>query len=119
MFDYEKIKNMTFEDFSCNEELFTHYLQGKRFVIPRYMRRSLWDYIKNHIRPGSFLYAVLCNDLYGAVSAADPCNLGAIPAYIGFLRNYLPSCAWGNVEKVERWLWVKKYFNSMWGDKDE
>ena len=43
-------------------------------LIPEYMIGSLRRYIENGIEPGSFLSAVLCNDLRGACECADDTN---------------------------------------------
>lgn len=72
--------------------------------IPAYMVSGMQDYFKYGYEPGSFLYAVLCNDLVGAVSAADDVNITRIPVYAAFLYNEAPSPSWGSKEKVEAWM---------------
>jgi len=72
--------------------------------IPDYMHGGLIRYIENRIRPGSFLTAVLTNDLQGAVAAADETNRDLIPHYIVFLFNWAPHESWGSPEKVKAWL---------------
>ena len=37
--------------------------------------------------PGSFVKAVLDNDLYGAINRADSINRGAIPFYVTMIHN--------------------------------
>ena len=41
----------------------------RKQLIPPYMRPGLQRHVEHHIRPGDFLYAVLCNDLFAAWKA--------------------------------------------------
>jgi hypothetical protein len=54
--------------------------------------------------PGSFLTAVLENDLAGAVGQADWQNIEVLPAIVAFVYRNLPSPCWGSKDKVEAWL---------------
>lgn len=54
--------------------------------------------------PGSFLTAVLENDLAEAVGRADFQNIEVLPAIVAFVYRNLPSPCWGSKEKVEAWL---------------
>ena len=47
-------------------------------MIPQTTLRALDLYVKEGIRPGGFLYAVLTNDLFGAIGKADKANGAAI-----------------------------------------
>lgn len=78
--------------------------QFRGFEIPDYMMDGLDNYINHKIPPGHFLTAVLCNDLWEAVSRADDENVKNLPAYIGYLYNEAPSGCWGSFEKFEAWL---------------
>ena len=78
------------------------------FYIPDYMMDGLKRYIEQGIEPGSFLTAVLCNDLNGAVGRADDQNVKNLPAYIGYLYNEAPSPCWGSPEKVKAWMKTKR-----------
>ena len=71
--------------------------------IPEHMRGPMKEYIENGLTPGSFLTAVLSNDLRDAVLQADDINKTLLPQYIEFLVWYLPAIAWGSTELVERW----------------
>lgn len=53
---------------------------------------------------GSFLTAVLQNDLVTALGKADPTNLRALPAIVSYCYNYLPPDSWGSKENHDRWL---------------
>lgn len=61
---------------------------------------SLKMYIDHGIMPGSFLAAVLTNDLFGAMGFADSYNRATIFQITSYIYNNLPSDSWGSVEKV-------------------
>lgn len=75
------------------------------FSIPPYMMESLQLYIDERQPVGSFLEAVICNDLKMAVDGADENNLANLPAYIGYLYNEAPARCCGSRKKMEAWLW--------------
>jgi len=73
-------------------------------AVPPHLRGGLLRYFVAGILPGSFLQAVLCNDLVKAVRR----HSGAGAAYtITVLRKFLlehaPFEAWGSREKVLAW----------------
>ena len=53
---------------------------------------------------GSFLRAVLENDLMRAVGHADPESLAALKAICQFIYHELPGSCHGNPVKVQHWL---------------
>lgn len=62
---------------------------------------QLWA---EHGRPqGSFLTAVLCNDLKNAVGCADEQNRRDLADIVQFAYNNLPAPCWGSPEKVMAW----------------
>jgi hypothetical protein len=69
-----------------------------------HLEGPLQRYFENRIAPGGFLTAVLSNDLVGAVSRADQQNRSLIPEIVIFLYNRAPAGAWGNEDRVARWL---------------
>lgn len=73
-------------------------------LIPAYMRYGVKMYIEQRIQGGSFLHAVLCNDLMRAASAADDINRHKLFDYILWLHNYAPPACYGDREKVRAWL---------------
>lgn len=75
-----------------------------QYHIPFHMAEGLQTYINHRIKQGSFLHAVLCNDLMGACGRADDQNLANLPAYAAFLWRYAPPECFGSKEKVEKWL---------------
>lgn len=74
--------------------------------IPGYMEYALWLYIENGIIPGSFLTAVLSNNLMGALGKADEVNQRALHAYGRFLYNRAPCGCYGSPEAVAAWCKV-------------
>ena len=78
------------------------YFHGMR--IPEHMREPLSAYISNHRPTGSFLKAVLCNDLFEAVGKADADNILNIPAFTNYIYNKAPSECWGSLEKYNAWI---------------
>lgn len=72
--------------------------------LPEHMQASLIDYITQGLFTGSFLRAVLANDLHGAISRADWKNRHLLPEYVNFLYNIAPMDCWGSEEAVETWI---------------
>ena len=73
-------------------------------LIPGYMVGGLRRYIENGIEPGSFLTAVICNDLKEACGRADDTNRYRLFQYVEFFYNYAPSDCWGSPEKYAAWI---------------
>ena len=74
------------------------------YEITNHMVESLDSYINHRLKQGSFLHAVLCNDLKSACMQADGKNMRNLPAFVNFLYNYAPISCWGSPEKVKAWL---------------
>jgi len=72
-------------------------------LIPAHMRPGVLRWIAGGIRPGSFLSAVLENNLMEAYSRADSTNAACMRDYVIFLHNYAPSESYGSVEEVNKW----------------
>jgi hypothetical protein len=73
-------------------------------LIPAHMRERLRLYICHRIEPGSFLSAVLSNNLTESFGRADYVNRDQLFNYVTFLYNYAPSECWGSKEKYQAWL---------------
>ena len=73
-------------------------------LIPDHMIGGLRRYIENGIKPGSFLTALLCNDLRETCERADDVNRHRIYDYVKFLYNYAPAGIWGSPEIVAQWI---------------
>lgn len=74
------------------------------FTIDAHMMEGIRNYVEHGIEPGSFLSAVICNDLKGAVAAADFRNMPNLPAFVGYFYNEAPSQCWGSNEKMIAWM---------------
>jgi len=72
--------------------------------IPEYMHHGLELYVYDHIQPGGFLEAILCNNLVEAAGRADIYNKQCLPEYAKLLENAVPSECYGSKEKYINWL---------------
>lgn len=64
-------------------------------------------YVTHGIPTGSFLAAVLCNDLMEAMGRAHMDNRMALFEICGYIYNETPSASHGSVERVKAWLKLK------------
>ncbi len=74
------------------------------YNIPQNTKEGLDRYVNDRIPTGSFLYAVLTNDLFEATGRADNNNKGALFQICQYIYNELPSGCWGSPEIVKEWL---------------
>lgn len=84
---------MTFEPYTADD------LRG----IPSHMHGAISRYVQHGTPPGSFLTAVLSNDLREAFAHADPINQAAMLHWVRFLYNHMPSDSHGSSSKVRAW----------------
>lgn len=75
-----------------------------RSEVPEHLHEGFVMYLMHRVRPGSFLTAVLENDLNQAVANADPTSGRMLREVVGFLRGWAPHNAWGSAEIVEAWV---------------
>lgn len=71
--------------------------------VPMHDRDSIERYIEHGIIPGSFLQAIICNDLRMAVSQADRVNTAFIPTIVRWFYNYAPSQCCGSKGRMMAW----------------
>jgi hypothetical protein len=83
------------------KERLDNYFDDKGHYIPNYMHIGIIYYVESGILPGDFLFAILINDLKGAVRCADDTNMDLIPTYVKFLYSNVPYEIWGSKEKVQ------------------
>lgn len=76
----------------------------KLSLLPPHMRGAMQRYIENGIAPGSFLTAVLCNDLMGALGKADDENRHVLHSYGTYLYSYAPGGCHGSPDLVKEWV---------------
>ena len=73
-------------------------------MLPPYMHDGVALWITRGIEPGSFLSAVINNNLRGAVMRADDFNRDMLREWVGFFYNYAPSQCWGSQDKAREWM---------------
>jgi len=73
------------------------------FKVPEHLREGLVRYFSDGILPGSFMQAVLCNDLAQAVARADQASFIGLRHIVAFLEQCAPAPAWGSREAVLTW----------------
>ena len=83
-------------------------------AIPEYTIDALIEYVE-HGRPvGSFLFAVLTNDLSGAIRSADDSNRRCLEAILRWLRNTTPADCYGSKTKVRAWETMNAIQRTVW-----
>lgn len=86
--------------------------RDKFVLLPSHLS-SLLKYVEQRIPPGSFLMAVLCNNLAEACGRADLQNRRRLFEYVQYLYNDAPSACWGSKEKVDAWLAEGRHSNEQ------
>lgn len=74
------------------------------YPINDYIYGALERYLNHGIHPGSFLAAVLENNLSEAFGRADVFNSANMKNIVGYVYHHLPHNAWGSREKVESYV---------------
>lgn len=87
----------------CSEMLDAAQRHPQYCMIPGRTLEALWLYINEGVPTGSFLEAVLTNNLRDAVGRADQQNTEALSALVSYLYNECPSQCWGSEERVENY----------------
>jgi hypothetical protein len=83
-------------------------------TLPDYMQEGMKRYIEDGIKPGSFMYHILCNDFPRAIRSSDRANKHNLLVYAEWLINEAPGECWGSVDNVRYWMLLQKL-----GIKDE
>jgi len=73
-------------------------------TIPASTLQSLRDYVTKGYAPGSFVEAVLSNNLKESFGRADLYNREAMFDIVSYCYNELPAASWGCEEKYISWL---------------
>jgi len=75
-------------------------------LVPYRIKEAIIDYVELRLRPGSFTYAVLSNNLISALGNADRgnYNIDVIREIACYCWMEVPSVAYGSADKVEAWL---------------
>ncbi|MFA5999999.1 MAG: hypothetical protein WC783_03420 [Candidatus Paceibacterota bacterium] len=69
-------------------------------TVPPITKQAIDDYVKKGVNPGSFIKAILTNNLREAVTLADTENLAALKATVYYVYNEVPYGAY-NINKWE------------------
>lgn len=72
--------------------------------LPEHMRDGARLYIEYGVEPGSFMSAVICNDLREAMGRADSINRERLFDIVCWFHNEAPSMSWGSREKMRAWV---------------
>lgn len=81
----------------------TKLYQDGCFPVSDIIIGELERYLNAGIEPGSFLTAVLQNNLSESFGRADHTNSRNLRNIIGYVRQHVPNNAWGSREIVEQW----------------
>lgn len=73
-------------------------------MIPEHMHEGVIAYFRYGRPCGSFLQAVISNDLAEAVRRGDQANLRALASYIILFANCAPIGSWGSPDNYDGWL---------------
>jgi hypothetical protein len=83
------------------------------YELTEQSKESLYNYFVYGYEPGSFMTAVLSNDLYGAAGRADFENRLRLHMYARWLMNHAPYQSYGSPETVRGWLNKNEYFQQF------
>ena len=72
--------------------------------LPESVRHGVRLYIEEGVEPGSFLTAVICNDLRESVRCASEDNLAAIRDIVSWFWNEVSGSCWGSREAMRAWI---------------
>lgn len=91
------------------KQVFTAQMKGESMPIDwklcpgEHIGGSLQRYYENGIPGGSFVTALLANDLVGAATKADHNNMELLGYIAHWMLHNLPHEAWGSYEIVKEW----------------
>ncbi len=76
--------------------------------VPEHTRDTLVKYIESGVPTGSFVQAVLENNLRETFGRADHINSQHIGTICAWLYNFAPSSCWGSPDRVQNWYEAHK-----------
>lgn len=71
--------------------------------VPEHIRGGIARWINYGIEPGSFLMALIENDLRRAFECADDINTPRVRDIVAWFYNHAPRACWGSPAKVRTW----------------
>ena len=73
-------------------------------TLPEHIKGGVQRYIENGIPPGSFLTAVIQNNLKESFAWADDINIARMFDIVSFFYNEAPGNCWGSKKDMESWI---------------
>lgn len=77
-------------------------------ILPEHIRSSVKSYIEDGVPVGSFLQAVICNDLTESFARADEINIARMFDIVLFFYNEAPLPCWRSKENMVAWTEAHK-----------
>ena len=84
-------------------------VRNDQALIPSQIIEALSSYVENGTPTGSFLAAVIANDLMDAVGRADDENIRVLRSICGFVHNEFPHGSHGSREIYKDWIEARKH----------
>jgi len=72
--------------------------------LPKYMLPAVYQYVVDGRPPGTFLEAVITNNLRHALTCADDRNLKVLPVWVRFFYNCVPAACVGDAHDMTNWM---------------
>lgn len=88
----------------ANLEQVASMIEGGRHLVPDHMWGGVSRYFLQGIPGGSFMTALLSNNLMEAFACADDENAANMRRWCQFLYNHAPVGSYGSPERVGNWL---------------
>ena len=85
------------------------YVDFDRYAVNDYVQQALVNYFVRRLPPGSFLTAVLSNNLMDAAVCADIINAHHLTDIAKWVANRAPTGSWSSREHVASWLRGNRY----------
>lgn len=77
-------------------------------MIPEHVKIAIDGYVDKGHPVGSFVYAVLCNDLFEAAVRADEYSQLCLSGICKYIYNLTPAPCWGSEQAVADWTKLHK-----------
>ena len=72
--------------------------------MPEDTKAQIDLYVSHGVPLGSFLHAVMCNDLMQAMAYADERNRACMHGICSYVYNEVPAMCHGSVERYDAWV---------------
>lgn len=76
----------------------------RNYYIPLRTQETIDRYVSSGCPTGSFMQAVISNDLKEACGRADVDNAAALFEIVKYLYNNVPADCWGTPERYKKWI---------------